>query len=123
MCILPDTAYRILIREPIEDYVVIIMEYLRRWGKQLDGVICTEYGNLLAFAEAAFRMRQEEAISGITACTIDQVYLIPGRMKYAHIKQNEAAMAEKTIEILKQQIESGKVIAEDIKIPGIFRKP
>ena len=122
-CILPDTAYRILKREPIEEYVVLIMEYLRRWGKQLDGVICTEYGNLLAFAEAAFRMRQEEAISGITACTIDQVYLIPGRMKYAHIKQNEAAMAEKTIEILKQQIESGEVIAEDIKIPGIFRKP
>lgn len=122
-CILPDNAYRLIKHKPIEEYVRQIMDYLKRKGKQLDGVVCTEYGDLLAFLEAAYRMRQQESISGIEACTMDQVYLVPGGIKCAHVKQDEAAMADKAIEILKRQMETGEEVAEDIRIPGIFRKP
>lgn len=122
-CILPDNVYRILKHKPIEEYVVQIMDYLKKWGKQLDGVVCMEYGNLLAFLEAVQRMKDDSHVRQILACTMDQVYLVPGGGKYAHVKQNEAAMAEKAMEILKMQIEGEKEIPEDIKIPGIFRKP
>ena len=54
---------------------------------------------------------------------MDQVYLVPGGIKCAHVKQDEAAMADKAIEILKRQMETGEEVAEDIRIPGIFRKP
>lgn len=122
-CILPDNVYRILKHKPIEEYVLQIMEYLKRWGKQLEGVVCTEYGNLLAFLEAVQRMKEDSHIRQITACTMDQVYLVPGGAKYAHVKQNEAAMAGKAMEILNLQIEGEKEIPGDIKIPGILRKP
>lgn len=122
-CILPDNAYRVIKNRPIEEYVMQIMDYLRRCGKQLDGVVCTEYGNLLAFLEAVQRMKGDSHMRQILACTMDQVYLVPGGIKYAHVKQNEVAMAKKAMEILKIQIEGEKEIPEDIKIPGIFRKP
>ena len=85
--------------------------------------MCTEYGNLLAFLEAVQRMKEDSHIRQITACTMDQVYLVPGGAKYAHVKQNEAAMAGKAMEILNLQIEGEKEIPGDIKIPGILRKP
>lgn len=118
-CILPQAAYGILKHNPIEDYVIRIADYLKRCGRQLDGVICMEYGNLLAFLEAAKRVG--DTASNVLPCCIDEVYLVPGGCRYAHIKQNEVAIADRALEVLQDQIEGKKVSQEEIKIPGIFR--
>lgn len=119
-CILPETSYGIIKNKPDENYVLCIMEYLKKNGRRLDGVVCMEYGLLLAFLEAVKRLGNE--IPDIVPCCFDEVYLVPGGAQYAHIKQNETAMANKAVEILEAQIRGEKIENNEIKIPGIFRE-
>ncbi len=118
-CILPESSYGILRNKPDENYVLLMMEYLKRCGQSLEGAVCMEYGLFLGFLEAVNRLG-EEKFSHILPCSIDAVYLVPGGMRYAHVKQNEAAMASKAVELLEKQIYEKKVDQEEIKIPGIF---
>lgn len=118
-CVLPQMDYVMLKHVPYEDHVIRIADYLNRFGRQLDGVVCMDYVNLLAFLEAVKRVGN--VASHILPCSMDEVYIVPGGPKYAHIKQNEAMMADKALELLRDQIEGKKVLQEEIKIPGIFQ--
>ena len=120
-CILPEVSYTVVKRKPIEDYVVQIGEYLKHCGRNLDGVVCMEYGVLLAFLEAVSRAG-EDKFSHILPCSVDEVYLVPGGAKYPHIKQNEASMAKTAVELLTEQIAGKSVEQDEVKIPGIFRE-
>ena len=120
-CILPEVSYILVKRKPIEDYVVEIEGYLRKCGRNLDGVICMEYGLLLAFLEAVRRIGKER-YTHILPCSVDDVYLVPGGSRYTHVKQDEASMARKAVEILTAQITGEKIEQDEIKIPGIFRE-
>lgn len=120
-CILPEASYGIIKSKPDENYVLFIMEYLKKCGRSLDGVVCTEYGLLLAFLEAVKRLG-EKCFDHILPCCFDEVYLAPGGKRYAHIKQNEVAMAKKAVEVLEAQIRREKIKNKEIKIPGIFRE-
>ena len=108
-------------RKPIEDYVVRIEDYLKRHGRNLDGVVCMEYGVLLAFLEAVKRTGGDR-FSHILPCSVDDVYLVPGGSQYTHVKQDEAAMAKTAVEILMKQIAGETIEQDEIKIPGIFRE-
>lgn len=120
-CVLPEVSYMIVKRKPIEDYVVRIEDYLKRHGRNLDGVVCMEYGVLLAFLEAVKRAGGDR-FSHILPCSVDDVYLVPGGSQYTHVKQDEAAMAKTAVDVLMKQI-AGEIIEQDeIKIPGIFRE-
>lgn len=119
-CILPEISYVLIRRKPVEDYVIQIEEYLRKCGRNLDGVVCMEYGTLLAFLEAVRRLG-EEKFSHILPCSVDDVYLVPGGYQYAHVKQDEVTMAKKAIQLLSAQIAGDKTEQGEIKIPGIFR--
>lgn len=118
-CVLPQTSYGIIKREPIEDYVIRIASYLKRCGHHLDAVICMEFGNLLAYIEAAKRV--EGGTSNIRACCIDGIYFVPGGSDYVHIEQNETALANRAMEVLWEQMEGKTVEQGEIKIPGILR--
>lgn len=120
-CVLPEVSYMIVKRKPIEDYVVQIDGYLKRCGRNLDGVVCMEYGVLLAFLEAVKRAGGER-FSHILPCSVDDVYLVPGGQQYTHVKQDESAMAKKAVEVLMKQIAGENIEQDEIKIPGIFRK-
>lgn len=120
-CILPEASYGIIRNKPDENYVLYIMEYLKKYGRNMDGVVCMEYGLLLAFLEAVKRLGKGD-FSNILPCCFDEAYLIPGGVHYAHIKQNEAAMANKAVEILTAEMQGAKIENKEIKIPGIFRK-
>lgn len=120
-CILPEASYGIIKNKPDENYVLYIMEYLKKYGQRLDSVICMEYGLLLAFLEAAKRLENEKPLD-ILPCCFDEVYLVPGGTHYVHIKQNETAMANKAVEVLESQIRGDKIENNEIKIPGIFRE-
>lgn len=120
-CILPEASYGIIKNKPDENYVMAIMEYLKKYGQSLDGVVCMEYGLLLAFLEAAKRLGKE-SFGNILPCCFDKVYLAPGGVHYAHIKQNETSMANKAVEVLEAQIRGEKIENNEIKIPGIFRE-
>lgn len=80
-----------------------------------------EYGLLIAFLEAVRRLENEKSLD-ILPCCFDEVYLAPGGVHYAHIKQNETAMANKALEVLEAQIRGVKIENNEIKIPGIFRE-
>lgn len=118
ICTLPQLDYVMLKHVPFEEHVVRVADYLKRVGRQLDGVVCMDYGNLMAFLEAAKRVG--ELASHILPCCMDEVYIVPGGPRYAHVKQNEAAMADKAIELLEKQIKGEEVVQGDIIIPGIF---
>lgn len=120
-CILPEDSYGLIKNRPDENYVLFIMEYLKKYGRSLDGVVCTEYGLLLAFLEAVKRLG-EKGFDNILPCCFDEVYLVPGGAHYAHIKQNEIAMAKKAVEVLRAQICREKIKNKEIKIPGILRE-
>lgn len=120
-CILPEASYGIIKNKPDENYVLCIIEYLRKCGQSLDGVVCMEYGLLIAFLEAVRRLENEKSLD-ILPCCFDEVYLAPGGVHYAHIKQNETAMANKALEVLEAQIRGVKIENNEIKIPGIFRE-
>lgn len=119
-CVLPQVSYEMLKHVPFEDYVIRIEDYLKRYGKQLDGAVCMDYGILMAYVEAA--RRAGDAASHILVCSIDAVYVVPGGPKYVHIKQNEVAIADKAMELLQEQIEGKRITEEEIKIPGIFQE-
>lgn len=119
-CVLPENLYRIIKNKPNENYVQFIEEYLKRYGKNLDGVICMEYELLLAFLEAERRAKKQLLLLDIEPCCFDEVYLVPDGNRYVYIKQNEALMAEKAVEILMNQIEGEKIENKEIKIPGIL---
>lgn len=118
-CVLPESLYRIIKNKPNESYVQFILEYLKRCGKILDGVICMEYELLLAFLEAKKRLKKELLLD-IEPCCFDEVYLIPDGKRYVHIKQNESLMAEKSVEVLINQIEGKRIDNKEIKVPGIL---
>lgn len=120
-CILPEISYTLIKRKPVEDYVVQIESYLKKSGRNLDGVVCMEYGTLLAFLEAV-RRTGDEGFSQILPCSVDDVYLVPGGSCYAHVKQDEVSMAKKAIEILMMQIDGEEIQKAEVKIPGIFHK-
>lgn len=118
-CILPETSYALVWGGTVENYVMQIEEYLKRCGRGLDGIICMEYGVFLAFLEAVSRQGKER-FSDILPCSVDEVYSIPGNARYAHVKQNEAGMAKKAVEILVRQMAGEMLEIDEIKIPGHF---
>ncbi|MCA5010910.1 hypothetical protein HP393_20900, partial [Clostridioides difficile] len=80
-------------------------------NKDLDAVICAEYGIA----------RWLGKWKGITVCCIDEDYLSPGGPHFTHIKQNEKKIAFEAIRILLKQIEKDPSYSQmDRLVPGIF---
>lgn len=118
-CVLPQAYHFMLWNKPAQQYTNLIEDYLKENSEWLDGVICTEYGNLLSFVEAAAN-NHIDVMTQILPCCIDEVYHTPGGPRFTHVKQDETKIADKAIEVLLTQISGGEVCSQEIKIPGIF---
>lgn len=95
-----------------------IREYLQKEGKNLDGIICSEYG----VAMQVFSIVEEENLSEqIEVCSIDENYIGPYQYRMTHVKQDEQKIAECAMEILLQKLRGIRTEQKDYLIPGIFR--
>lgn len=92
------------------------MELYLTKNKELDAVICAEYGITRCLKE---RGSQE----GIEICCIDEDYQSPGGPHFTHIRQDERSIAAKAIQILLKQVEKdSSYVQGDYLVPGHFKK-
>ncbi|MDD6790027.1 MAG: hypothetical protein PUE04_07990, partial [Lachnospira sp.] len=62
-----------------------------------------------------------QLLKRIDACCIDEDYMSPGNCYVTHVRQDEKALAEKTAEILAEQIQNNSLPSlTDYRVPGIL---
>lgn len=92
-----------------------IMEYLDAYPK-MDGIIFEEYGFLRQIP-----LSRGQLLKRIDACCIDEDYMSPGNCYVTHVRQDEKALAEKTAEVLVNQIRDNSLPGlTDYRVPGIL---
>lgn len=105
-----------------DDFDTIHSELIERYlqeNKNLDAVICAEYGIARCLGDRENKKSREN----ITVCCIDEDYLSPGGPRFTHIKQNEKKIAFEAVRILLKQVEKDPCYSQmDCLVPGIFRE-
>lgn len=104
---------------PTDQVIQAMQHYLENTGPKLDAIICSEYGLIppvVRAAQAAGLSPDED----FRLCCIDEDYLSPYGYTFTHMKQDEIAIAEKSIQLLLQRIAGHAVEQEDHLIPAVF---
>lgn len=105
----------LLSHQPQTEVMEEIRSFLFDRSRLPDGILCGEYGILPALCRVLETSKLPR--DAIRIATIDEDYLAPGGYQYMHMKQDEAAIAKKAVELLFDQCAAGP---EDVLIPAIF---
>lgn len=100
----------------------IMYDYLQEQKGKVDGLICLEYGLLHELIQAAKRAGISLGRDGILTCCVDEDYLAPEGFTFTHVKQDEVALANKTVEMMLERLDSHVPEVEDVLIPALFRR-
>lgn len=93
-----------------------IREFLLSREEGIDGVICGEYTLVLPLV----RVLRELGNMNLKIATIDAEPLTPGGYPYMHMKQDEAKIAGKAVELLMEQLRGKGRQASEWLIPAVF---
>lgn len=109
----------LLAHEPAAGVLAEIRAFLAAQRGRVDGIVCAEYSVL----PALLRVLKQEGLTpdrDIHIAVVDEDYLAPQGCRFAHMRQNEAAIAEKATELLLRRMGGKVVTTEDFLIPAIF---
>ena len=87
-------------------------------NRQLDGIVCTEYGIARCLGQLSHKLKER----GILAGCIDEDYLSSSGMYFAHVRQNEKEIAKKAMELLLHRIQGEEYRQGNYLVEGIFRE-
>lgn len=92
------------------------MEAYLEENKDLDAVVCAEYGVTRCLDNSKDRRQ-------IEICCVDEDYLSPGGPYFTHIRQNERGIAAEAMAVLLQQIDKDESYHQTDKlVEGLFRE-
>ncbi len=116
-CVMPCMNYQDSFVVYGDIYRRLIRSYLQNYGKQLDGIVCSEYGVAM---QVNLVLEEEYLQDSIEVCCIDENYIGPDQYQMTHIKQDEEKIARCAMEILLKKIQGEAMEQKDYLIPGIF---
>lgn len=116
-CIMPYMNYLDSFTVYGDIYRKLVRKYLQDHRKQLDGIVCSEYGVAM---QVNLILEEEHLKESIEVCCIDENYIGPGQYQMTHIKQDEEKIAECALEVLLKKIQGESMEQKDYLIPGIF---
>lgn len=109
----------VLDSNPEPEYIESIKNYLIEMRDRLDGIVCTEFGIVSAFVEAA-KEADIKIGEDLKACCIDEEYLAPTGFTFTHMKQDEKEIANQAINLMLSLIAGQKIDGEDFEIQAKF---
>lgn len=118
-CILPRRVSNMLSSEAEPQYVNGIGNYLDSIDKLPDAFICTEY----AIARALYVAAKKRGLmpgESFKACCIDENELATCGSFFTHMRQDEASIAARTVEILMGLLRGESGGRRDVRVPAIF---
>lgn len=118
-CVLPGELGDFFESAADPDLIKRILNYLSGLIELPDGIVCTEFGVMSAFIEAA---RQADIILGeqLKVCCIDEDYLAPKGIFITHMRQDERRIADKAMELMTGWVSGTMPEVKDYRIPAIF---
>ena len=116
-CVVPCMNYQDSFAVYGDIYRKLIRKYLQDYGKQLDGIVCSEYGVAM---QVELILEEEDLKDSIEVCCIDENYIGPDQYQMTHIKQDEEKIARCALEVLLKKIHGEAMEQRDYLIPGIF---
>lgn len=122
ICVLPSGrgAEGFLDNRPDPNAIRAVRKFLEKERREIDAVIAEEYGIVPVVTAAAAQVGIDLEQDIRLAC-IDEDYLAPYGPVFLHVKQNEAAIAKKAVELLLGRIAGNRYEDDDYLIAGILR--
>ncbi len=116
-CVMPYMNYQDSFVVYGDIYRKLVRKYLQNYGRQLDGIVCSEYGVAM---QVNLILEEENLKDSIEVCCIDENYIGPDQYRMTHIKQDEEKIARCAMEVLLKKIQGEAMEQKDYLIPGIF---
>lgn len=107
--------------EPDGEIVQAIRAYFAA-HPDIDAVVCTEYGLISCLTAAARAQGVAIGPDGLRVCCVDEDYLAPEGYTFTHVRQDEAGIAARAVDILLSRLGDGNTPAEDAVLPAMFRQ-
>ena len=122
ICVLPygRGAEGFLDNRPDPNAIRTVRKFLEKERREIDAVIAEEYGIVPVVTAAAVQVGIDLEQDIRLAC-IDEDYLAPYGPVFLHVKQDEAAIAKKAVELLLGRIAGNRYEEDDYLIAGILR--
>jgi GntR family transcriptional regulator of arabinose operon len=117
---LKNTREELLSSEPPAEVMEDIRRSLESCGSEADAVICAEYSilpPLLHVLDGTCVIPDRD----LRIAVVDEDYLAPEGYRFLHVKQDEAAIAGKAVELLMMRIQKKAVNKEDFLIPAVLK--
>ena len=116
-CSLPYITYDNPVEARGEIYRKQIAEYVERYSKELEGIVCGEY----SVAMETEAVLEAKALKGrIEVCCMDENHIGSGQYKLTHIRQDEQKIAQCAMERMLDKLNGNTGEEKDYLIPGIF---
>ena len=116
-CSLPYITYDNPVEVRGEIYRKQIAEYIERYSKELEGIVCGEY----SVAMETEAVLEAKALKGrIEVCCMDENHIGSGQYKLTHIRQDEQKIAQCAMERMLAKLNGNTGEEKDYLIPGIF---
>ena len=116
-CSLPYITYDNPVEARGEIYRKQIAEYVERYSKELEGIVCGEY----SVAMETEAVLEAKALKGrIEVCCMDENHIGSGQYKLTHIRQDEQKIAQCAMERMLDKLIGNTGEEKDYLIPGIF---
>ena len=116
-CSLPYITYDNPVEVRGEIYRKQIAEYVERYSKELEGIVCGEY----SVAMETEAVLEAKALKGrIEVCCMDENHIESGQYKLTHIRQDEQKIAQCAMERMLDKLNGNTGEEKDYLIPGIF---
>ena len=116
-CSLPYITYDNPVEVRGEIYRKQIAEYVERYSKELEGIVCGEYSVAME-TEAVLEAKALKA--RIEVCCMDENHIGSGQYKLTHIRQDEQKIAQCAMERMLDKLIGNTGEEKDYLIPGIF---
>ncbi|MEA5069182.1 MAG: GntR family transcriptional regulator [Christensenellaceae bacterium] len=108
--------------EVYEDAVRRIAQYLVRYQAELDAIVCTEYSIVPKLVRAAADLKLE-LTKRVEVCSVDEDDMAPAGYTFTHMKQDEAAIAERAVALLLERLNApAHGPAQDVLVPAVFHQ-
>ena len=116
-CSLPYITYDNPVEVRGEIYRKQIAEYIEKYSKKLEGIVCGEY----SVAMETEAVLEAKALKGrIEVCCMDENHIGSGQYKLTHIRQDEQKIAQCAMERMLDKLIGNTGEEKDYLIPGIF---
>jgi GntR family transcriptional regulator of arabinose operon len=109
----------LIAKNPNRGVVYEVRKFLERKQGEVDAIIADEYGIVPGIIKA-MEMTGITPEKDIRVACIDEDYISPFGTYFMHIRQDEKKIAEKSMEVLLQEIEGMMVEEDDFLITGLF---